>query len=871
MENEKLYLSELTTGSRAMIFKVHGHGGFCHRVLDLGFVRGEEVRVVKNSPFMDPVEYEIMGSHVSLRRSEAKHIEVISLDENAHPDNVFHGTIEEHVREEMEQRSKEIMVALVGNPNCGKTSFFNYATGLHEKVGNYAGVTKDSKVGTFIHRGYTINLVDLPGTYALSDFSSDELFVRDFLSNEHPDVVLNIVDAGNLERNLFLTTQLIDRNPRMVMGLNMYDELEKSGKKLDYEALGKMLGFPIVPVVSTTGLGIEEVLEQIVEVYEGEIVGPGATEFKSKHIHINYGEDVETAIREIKKLIYKDTRVHADYPGRYMALRLLENDQRALKELADLANFDAICQKAAEQRQRLEKEYKDDISSILSGLKYGFIRGALSETLTLTQSNKVDLAYAVDRVLTNRWLGLPVLILFMWLMFEATFGIGGYLQHGLQWAIDAFASWLTEVMPAGMLKDLLIDGIVAGVGGVLVFLPNILILFLFISLLEDTGYMARAAFIMDRLMRRMGLHGKSFIPYIIGFGCSVPAVMATRTLENPKDRLLTMLTVPFMSCSTRLTVYVLLVSAFFSEHQALILLALYALGIGVAVLTSLGLNKLVFKNGSDHFVMELPPYRIPTFKSVVSHMWDKGKQYLQNVSTVILLASIIIWGLGYFPRADVDFLAPNNTESVAQNNVDFVAQNDVELVAQNNVVSVASDAPQNPVETTYLNLSQTSEISSLKNGENLSQISFEETDANIAQSTEKSAKIATLQASAMYKSHQLEQSYIGRIGKALEPVFRPIGLAWQEGVALLCGCAGKEIIISSLEIFYEGDLAANSGLTPLSAFAMLVFILLYFPCVATMVAIAKESNWRWAAFSAIYSTALAWLLAFAIFQLGSLF
>lgn len=810
MEDEKLYLSELTTGSRAMIFKVHGHGGFRHRILELGFVRGEEVRVVKNAPFMDPVEYEIMGSHVTLRRSEAKHIEVISLDENAHPDNTFHGTVEEHVREEIEQRSKEIMVALIGNPNCGKTSFFNYATGLHEKVGNYAGVTKDSKVGTFHHRGYTINLVDLPGTYSLSDFSPDELFVRDFLSNEHPDVVLNLVDAGNLERNLFLTTQLIDRNPRMVMGLNMYDELEKSGNKLDYEALGKMLGFPIVPLVSTTGWGLEEVLEQIVQVYEGEIVGPGCKDFKSKHIHINYGEDVESAIREIKTLIYKDTHVHADYPGRYMALRLLENDQRALRELAGLTNFEAIKQKAAEQREWLEREYKDDISSILSGLKYGFIRGALSETLTLSTRNKADLAYAVDRVLTNRWLGLPVLLLFMWLMFEATFGIGGWLQHWLQLGIDGLGSWLTEAMPAGMLKDLMIDGIVSGVGGVLVFLPNIVILFLFISLLEDTGYMARAAFIMDRLMHKMGLHGKSFIPYIIGFGCSVPAVMATRTLENPKDRLLTMLTVPFMTCSTRMTVYLLLVSAFFTHHQALIMLSLYLLGIGVAIITSLVLNKLVFKNTNDQFVMELPPYRMPSLRSVFSHMWDKSRQYLQNVATIILLASIIIWGLGYFPRASV---ASSAAESGAMTEI-----------------SISSSQPS--AQSLY---------------------GISETETNCAS-----------------KAQQLEQSYIGCMGKALEPIVRPLGLTWKEGVALLSGCAGKEIIISSLEIFYEGDIAGNSGLTPLAAFAMLVFILLYFPCIATVITIGKESNWRWAVFSAIYSTFLAWLFAFAIFQLGNL-
>jgi len=769
---ERKTLADMLTGDRCIILKVHGHGGFRHRILELGFVRGEEVSVLKSAPLMDPVEYQIMGSHVSLRQSEARNIEVVSLSEEAHPDNLYHGTIEEHVRAEVEELSKTITVALVGNPNCGKTSFFNLATGLHEKVGNYSGVTVAGKTGVFEHRGYTINLVDLPGTYSLADYTPEELYVRDFLATEHPDVVLNLVDSGNLERNLFLTTQLIDRNPRMVLALNMYDELEKSGAMLDYKALSRMLGFPVVPLIANTGWGIENVLEQIVCVYENNETCTNHEGGCLKHIHINYGEQVEEAIGQIKTKLLASGYADVTYPLRYIALRLLENDHREMENLRSAGNTDDIIVLTHALRASIEKEYKDDIASVISGLKYGFVRGALSETLSETEKDKEMLAYSLDKVLTNRWLGMPVLVVFMFLMFQATFTLGAYPQEWLELGVEALKSWVGSLMPNGMLRDLLLDGVISGVGGVLVFLPNILILFLFISVLEDSGYMARAAFIMDKLMHKMGLHGKSFIPYIIGFGCSVPAVMATRTLENRKDRMLTMLTVPFMSCSARLPIYMLLVSAFSSEYQALILLGLYVLGVVVAVLTSLFLNKVVFKSQSDQFVMELPPYRIPTLRNTLVHMWDKGKQYLHKMGSVILLASIIIWALSYFPLQ----------ESGAGSN--------------------------------------------------------------------------------------MEESYIGQVGKALAPIVEPIGSTWHEAVALLTGFAAKEIVVSSLQILYDGDILVHSSLNPLSSLSLMIFILLYAPCVATVVAIGKESNWRWALFSVGYNTIVAWLLAFVVYQVG---
>lgn len=779
---KKQMLSEMPTGSRCVILKVHGHGGFRHRILEMGFVRGETVQVLRNAPLLDPVEYEVMGSHVSLRRSEAANIEVVSLEAGAHPDNLYHGTIEEHVAQEVEQKSHELTVALVGNPNCGKTSFFNYATGLHEKVGNYSGVTVDSKIGTFFHRGYTINLVDLPGTYSLTEFSPEELYVRSFLTEQHPDVVLNIVNAGNLERNLFLTTQLIDQNPRMVMALNMYDELEASGDKLDHESLSKMLGFPIVPVVAKTGAGIDNVLEAIVGVYEEKTT-------QTKHIHINYGEEVEAAIMQVKKLL--QSSIQTNFPARYVALKLIEGDSVVRQMLNGLPNADEIYETASECRKRIEQTYHNDIVGIVSDLKYGFVRGALSETLVHSNTDKKKLGYALDTVLMNRWLGFPVLILFMWIMFQTTFTLGAYPQGWLESGVTWIGEQVARLIPEGIFRDLLVDGIITGVGGVLVFLPNILIMFLFISLLEDSGYMARAAFIMDRLMHRMGLHGKSFIPYLIGFGCNVPAVMATRTLENKKDRLLTMLTIPFMSCSARLPVYLLLVSAFFDHNKGLILLGIYLIGILIAVASAAILNKTLFKNETDQFVMELPPYRIPTLRNTLIHMWDKSAMYLKKMGTIILFASIVIWALCYFPH---------------------------------------------------------------------------QKDTNDS-------------------ATQIENSYMGQIGHAIEPVIKPLGFDWRMGVGLLSGMAAKEIIVSSLGILYENEEATSlSESLPahfatlsspqhssLRAFSFMLFVLLYFPCTATLVAIWREVGWRWATFALVYTTAIAWIVSFAVWQIGSLF
>ncbi len=817
-------LAEMPTGSKCVIVKVNGHGGLRHRLMEMGFVKGEIVTVIKNAPLMDPVEYQIMQAHISLRRSEADKIEVVAVDENYNNTQDFNGTMtDDIISNVIKEKTNNITVALVGNPNAGKTSFFNHATGLHEKVGNYGGVTVDLKEGTFYHNGYTINLVDLPGTYSITEFTPEERYVRDYLTKNNPDMVLNVVDASNLERNLFLTTQLVDMNVRIVMALNMYDEMTAKGDALDYEVLGKMMGFPIVPTTAVKGVGITNVLEAIIDVFEEK-------KNLSKHIHINYGRDIEEAIVPIKKQIELNKDIINIYPARYIAINVLENTKSTVEEIQNLPNGKEIIAEATVKRHELERDYNEDVYTLLTNARYAFIRGALKETYRKGEKKIKNHAYKADDILTNKWLGFPILIFFMWLMFQATFTIGAYPQAWIESAVEWFGSKVYSLMSDSILRDLIVDGIIAGVGGVLVFLPNILILFLFISILEDTGYMARAAFIMDKLMHRIGLHGKSFIPFLIGFGCSVPAIMATRTLENRKDRIVTVLVTPFMSCSARLPVYLLFVAAFFHKNQGLVLLSVYLIGAIIAILTALLLNKTAFKGLSEQFVMELPPYRIPTARNTLIHMWDKSVQYLQKMATVILVASIIIWALEYFPRTSKE------TELIAQ---------EIELV---------------------------------------------ENDNNISEE-EKSAMIQTL--ALRQDAVQSENSYMGRFGHLIEPVVRPCGFDWRMGVSLATGIAAKEVVVSTLGVLLqasegEENIASlenkvktqrwTSGpkegellFTPLVAYGFMLFVLISTPCFATIAAVRREAGWKAVLFTLLYNTGIAWIVSFLIYQIGTLF
>lgn len=798
-------LSELKTGERAVIVKVNGHGSFRKRIIEMGFVKGNRVKVILNAPLRDPIEYEIIGYKISLRREEASKIEVISETEakkmlserEALPALEAEG--ETYLEREMntlaEERRKVIKVALVGNPNCGKTSLFNIASGSHEHVGNYSGVTVDAKEGTFERGGYKFILVDLPGTYSLSAYSPEELYVRKNLIEDMPDVVVNVIDSSNLQRNLYLTTQLIDMNLRVVMALNMYDELLAKGDKLDIKQLGYLLGMPVVPTVSRNGEGIDALFDTVIQIYEK------SDPHISRHIHINHGAELEQSIDRIKILLQKNTDIRYKYSTRYLSIKYLENDKEIDRVVESLPNRDEIIAARFEEHKRIESLLKSGLESALVDAKYAFVQGALAETYEpyKGQKSRHTLTDKLDGIITNRWLAFPIFFFLLYLVFQCTFLFGEYPMQWIEWLVGQFGAFTASVMNDGWLKDLVVDGIIGGVGSVLVFLPNILILYLFISLWEDSGYMARAAFIMDKLMHKIGLHGKSFIPMVMGFGCNVPAIMATRTIENRKSRLITMLIIPLMSCAGRMPVYVLIAGAFFPRRAGLVVLGLYALGIVMAVLAA-KIMSFFFKEDDLPFVMELPPYRIPTAKSIFRHTWEKGRQYLQKMSGIILICSMAIWFLGYFPNHDA--------------------------------------------------------YDSVKD--------------------------------------QQEHSFIGYVGKAMEPVLEPLGFDWRMGVGIVAGVGAKELVVSTLGVMYAdeepidvipGEVEESSSgadtrlqkalvrsVTPAAALAYMVFILLYFPCIATFVAIRNESgSWKWAIVTAVYTIFLAWIAAFVTFRLASLF
>jgi ferrous iron transport protein B len=817
------FLADLKTGEQGIITKVLGHGAFRKRITEMGFVKGKQVTVIKNAPLQDPVEYEIMGYKVSLRRSEARLVEIVAAEDENEPVGAnFSGTIDsEEIIRSAREKSTTINVALVGNPNCGKTTLFNHASGSHERVGNYSGVTVDAKEATMKRDPYTFRIVDLPGTYSITEYSPEELYVRRHITEQMPDIVVNVVDASNLERNLFLTTQLIDMNVKVVIALNMYDELEKKGVSFDYKALGKMIGIPIVPTVASKGVGVNELFDKVIEVYEDR-------EPDVRHIHINYGEEIEKAIRNIQDEVWKSPEVTDKLSSRYVAIKLLETDKTMLSQLESCANFDQIKKQTKSAIQLLEKEYGESSETIITDAKYGFIDGALKETFReMRKKDRRKSKRELDDLLTHKFWGFPIFFFFMWLMFQATFTLGGYPMEWIETGVSWLSDTVQNAMAEGPLRDLLVNGIIGGVGSVIVFLPNILILFFFISMMEDTGYMARASFIMDKLMHKIGLHGKSFIPLLMGFGCNVPAIMATRTLDNKKDRILTMLIIPFMSCSARLPVYLLLISAFFPGNKALMLFAIYIIGIVLAILMALVLKRFLFNKQEVPFVMELPPYRTPTMKNTSIHMWFKARQYLKKMSNVILLASVIIWALGYFPR-DVHY-------------------------------STNYDAKRQTIEAN-------AGLTKAQKDAGLKEISLQQ------------------------QSEKQEKSYIGQIGHAIEPVISPLGYDWKMGVSLLTGLAAKEVVVSSMGVLYQADDESGtlkdklieqrhtSGpeigqkvFTPLVAFGFMLFILIYFPCVAAVAAIKKEAGWKWAAFTIVYTTALAWLIACLTYQIGSLF
>jgi len=801
-------LSEVGENRTVVISKVFGHGSFRRRISEMGFVAGKEVSVMKNAPFKDPVEYRLMGYNVSLRRVEASLIEVVTTEEALllHP-HVYDGTIDmEELKISAKEKGRIITIALVGNPNCGKTTLFNRLTNSKDHVGKYSGVTVDASYATFEKDGYQFNLTDLPGTYSLTSYTPEELYTRNFILQEMPDIVVNVVDASNLERNFFLTTQLIDMDIKVVIALNMYDDLLASGSKLKLKKLAKLTGIPIVPTTASSGEGLDELMAKLVEVYEDRdpIV---------RHIHIHYGEEMEKSIDLIRKEIKKDKPLTATFSSRYLSIRLIGKDPEALKALESSSNYQSIKEITEHEITRLESRLSEDSSQLITDAKYGFIAGAMKECYQPGVMNRIIATEKIDKVMTDKYLGFPIFLSMMFLTFYATFTLGALPTEWIMLGITLLSDGLEALLVNGMLKDLLVDGVINGLGSVIVFLPNILILFFFLSLMEDTGYMARAAFLMDKLMHKMGLHGRSFIPMVMGFGCNVPAIMATRTIRNRGDRLLTMMIIPFMSCSARLPVYVVLISAFFPNYPALVFIGIYLLGISVAILFSKILNRTVFSRKETPFVMELPPYRMPVMRNTLLHMWDKASQYLKKIGGTILVAVVLIWALGYFPRVEIP---------------------------------KASDPSSTIVNVPPPSVSQ------------------------------------------------MEQSYLGRIGHAIEPVIRPLGFDWKMGVSLIAGIPAKEIVIGTMAVLYgtENDQHKNELLqTSLQnqkyesgpkkgepvfnqavALAFLVFVLLYFPCIAVIASIKRESgSWKYALFTVFYTTAAAWIGAFVTYHIASFF
>lgn len=782
-------LSELKNGEKATVVRVLGYGGFRRRIMEMGFVRGREVSVVLDAPLKDPIEYHIMGYDISLRRREAEMIEVITREEaeklTHDDDTTILDNDNDIVQKAIVRSTRHISVGLVGNPNSGKTSLFNTLCGRSEHVGNYSGVTVDAKRGTLKYKGYTIEITDLPGTYALSAYSPEEMYVRRHLEESMPDVIVNTVVASNLERNLYLTTELIDISPNMVIALNMYDELEQSGAHFDHEALGEMIGIPIVPIVAPSRRGIDELLDAIIAVHEG-------SDRRVRHIHIGYGSVIEENLEPLNS----DMRRHRDelpahFPPRYFALKMLEGDRQIASLLNAAPHYDRWQRMAERARTEIEEALDEDIETALANQKYGFISGALKETYEAVERKRNTFGDRLDAIVTHRIWGFPIFFALMWFMFYCTFTLGAYPQEWIDMGVEWLYHTVRGAMGEGPLRDMLTDGVISGVGSVLVFLPNIMILYLFISFLEDSGYLARAAFIMDRVMHRMGVHGKSFIPLVMGFGCNVPAVMACRTIECRTSRIITIMVTPFMSCSARLPIYMMIVGTFFAGNAGTVLFLLYLFGIVMAFLTARLMRRFMFREQEAPFVMELSPYRLPTAKTTIRHMWSKCAQYLKKMGGLILIASIVVWMLSYYPR-------PKYNDSM----------------------------PESP---------------------------------------------------------NYELSYMGYIGQFCEPIFAPMDLEWQASVALMSGIPAKEIVVSTMNVLYAqpGDEAPTSdeelspdvtdrivgSMSTPSAVAFLIFALLYLPCIATIMAIGSELNWRWAVGSAIYNTGIAWLMAWLAFHL----
>ncbi|MEE4603552.1 MAG: ferrous iron transport protein B [Desulfobacteraceae bacterium] len=720
---------------------------------------------------------------------------------------------------------KNLTIALAGNPNSGKTTIFNIITGTRQKVGNWPGVTVAKKEGRIHKFGYDLKIIDLPGTYSLTPYSIEEIVARNYVLDERPDVVVDIIDASNLERSLYLATQLRELDCKVLFALNMADLARTRGMKIDADKLSRLLDVPVIFTVGNKNEGIDTLLKQAIKLAETDATTP-------KKRNVRYSKDIESAITRLQQFIGEKTDGTTPYNIRWTSIKLLEDDkiikERILQSTNDLGL--EILQTTQALRKHLEQRFDDDPQIVMTDERYGFIAGIMKEIQTTSTKQRVDVSRNIDLVLTNRFIGFPIFLFFIWAMFQLTFSLGTYPMDWIDSGVGWLSATLDGLLPDNVFKALLLDGIIAGVGSVIVFLPNILILFFCIALFEDTGYMSRSAFLMDKIMHLIGLHGKSFIPMLMGFGCNVPAIMATRTLESEKDRVLTILITPFMSCSAKLPVYIILAGAFFGARAGSVIFAIYFLGIILSIITGRLFRSTLLKGADAPFVMELPPYRVPMLKSLLIHMWDRSKIFLKKMGKVILIGSIIIWALSVFPK-----------------NISYTVDYDSkmkELTASYEAELKAADPVLKP------------------------QITLEKDAALLAVQKARQAEHA-------------EKSFIGRIGKMAAPLFAPLGIDWRGGVALLTGFVAKEIVVSTLGVLHAvGDedtsealakALRSTGMTPLSALSMMVFVLLYLPCLASIAAIRRETgSYKWMSFSIAYSTTVAWIMSFIVYQGGKL-
>ncbi|MBP2626653.1 MAG: ferrous iron transport protein [Firmicutes bacterium] len=785
----------------------------------------------------------------------------------------------------------KVTVALVGNPNSGKTTIFNNLTGGRQHVGNYPGVTVEKKEGYRHFKGNDFVIVDLPGTYSLTAYSLEEVVTRNFIVNDKPDMVIDVLDTSNLERNLYLTVQLLELERPTILALNMIDVADASGLKIDDTKLADYLGG--IPVVRTNGVhnkGMEALL--------GNIPQSSGKRENSK-FRLNYGIEIESAIQKIESLlipIYKKLQ----FPTRWLALKLLENDTNIIGSIKALSNADPIMSVCNEVRTELVDKLGEDVEVFIAGQRYQFVGKVYQHAVDSRSVNTVTISDKIDKILTNRLFGLPIFFVLMWLVFNLVFTLGNVPADWIDIGFGILGKYLDSIISDGPLKSLLVDGVVGGVGSVLVFIPNILLLFLAIAILEGTGYMARAAFIMDRVMSRFGLHGKSFIPLLLGFGCSATAMMGTRTLENPRDRIITMLVTPLMSCSAKLPVYTILIAAFFDEKIAgNVLFSIYFLGIILSLIMARIFRSVLFEGQSEPFVMELPPYRIPTLKSVLIHMWERSTLYLKKAGTIILAAAILMWFLTTYPK-DIEYsknydglLVQAEANYTEQVNEQVLSKLQIEDIGQNENLAVLIDNLQkieeNFAEETKELDEDTPEYAKLEEEKAEKNQQLESQNGELYPIASKYVELTQKLEDEKGKieneksGENLAKSYAGQIGKAIEPAIIPLGFDWRIGISLISGVTAKEVIISTMGTIYSiGDATENAHsmakalksdehMNPLVAYALMVFVLIYSPCLAALAVLKRETgSWKWPAVSMVYSTTLAWIVTFIVYHGGKL-